>query len=256
MPQQEHLDLLLLEFRKLREGIVSSHRTDKFAVEVYETSAELAILANNIPQITTILPHLVQALHPGIDSDDDPTTGASFENSLAGMSLSSKSDGSQQNIRIRRGRFLGYYLLHVLCQSGNHAGFQRLLQDLVSFETAAATAWPRMPSNNEHISWVLEFFRYHVRNDYHGLALLVSSRQKTYDKYAWMIIAPALVKLRSRVWMTMKASYLTVQDQPWLEKQLLLDQDKLHIFLQAENWLAHLKADGTISLKMPGVRNA
>lgn len=54
---------ILILFRKLREGLVSSDRKDHFAVEVYETSLFLAILFDSPRQTTLILCHLIPNLY-------------------------------------------------------------------------------------------------------------------------------------------------------------------------------------------------
>ncbi|KAG5719264.1 hypothetical protein E4T56_gene13356 [Termitomyces sp. T112] len=54
---------VLILFRKLREGIYSSRRTDAFALEVYETSLYLATIFESPKQTTAVIPHLVPALY-------------------------------------------------------------------------------------------------------------------------------------------------------------------------------------------------
>ncbi|CAL1712457.1 unnamed protein product [Somion occarium] len=54
---------LLILFRKLREGLLSTKRTDTFALEVYETSLHLSILFNSPGQTTSIITHLLPHLY-------------------------------------------------------------------------------------------------------------------------------------------------------------------------------------------------
>ncbi|OBZ68833.1 hypothetical protein A0H81_11207 [Grifola frondosa] len=54
---------LLILFRKLREGILSTQRKDSFATEVYETSLYLSILFRSPSQTTSILSYLLPNLY-------------------------------------------------------------------------------------------------------------------------------------------------------------------------------------------------
>ncbi|KAJ7430958.1 hypothetical protein B0H11DRAFT_2133273 [Mycena galericulata] len=54
---------LLILFRKLREGVVSSKRVGQFTMEVYETSLCLAVLFDSPRHISTIIPALITYLH-------------------------------------------------------------------------------------------------------------------------------------------------------------------------------------------------
>ncbi|KAF9262908.1 hypothetical protein L218DRAFT_866351 [Marasmius fiardii PR-910] len=54
---------ILILFRKLREGLVSSQRYDRFALEVYETSLYLSVIFRNIKQSSSIIPHLLPELY-------------------------------------------------------------------------------------------------------------------------------------------------------------------------------------------------
>ncbi|KAF5369397.1 hypothetical protein D9758_002495 [Tetrapyrgos nigripes] len=74
-PSQQQIEVqenILILFRKLREGIVSSKRQDQFALEgkdkpgnlsIYETSLHLATLFHSPKQINSIIPHLVPDLY-------------------------------------------------------------------------------------------------------------------------------------------------------------------------------------------------
>ncbi|KAI0304296.1 hypothetical protein B0F90DRAFT_1233749 [Multifurca ochricompacta] len=54
---------ILIQFRKLREGISSSQRRDLFAIEVYETSLWLSIIFRSRSQTTSILSHLLPDIY-------------------------------------------------------------------------------------------------------------------------------------------------------------------------------------------------
>ncbi|KIK69714.1 hypothetical protein GYMLUDRAFT_34114 [Collybiopsis luxurians FD-317 M1] len=61
---------ILILFRKLREGIVSSKRNDSFSNEVYETSLYLATLFDNPRQLGSVLPYFIP--HPVDSSSSEP----------------------------------------------------------------------------------------------------------------------------------------------------------------------------------------
>ncbi|KAI0247618.1 hypothetical protein BJV78DRAFT_1285396 [Lactifluus subvellereus] len=54
---------ILIQFRKLREGISSSQRHDQFAIEAYETSLWLSVIFHSHAQTTSILSHLLPDLY-------------------------------------------------------------------------------------------------------------------------------------------------------------------------------------------------
>ncbi|KAF5315089.1 hypothetical protein D9619_007356 [Psilocybe cf. subviscida] len=62
---------VLILFRKLREGVASTNRRDRFALEVYETSLYLSVLFESPAQTVSILPHLF--LSRSSEKVDEPT---------------------------------------------------------------------------------------------------------------------------------------------------------------------------------------
>ncbi|KAJ6504603.1 hypothetical protein C8R47DRAFT_1102894 [Mycena vitilis] len=54
---------VLILFRKLREGIISSKRVDQFALEVYETSLYLAVIFDSPRHISPVIPALMSYFH-------------------------------------------------------------------------------------------------------------------------------------------------------------------------------------------------
>ncbi|KAI0712445.1 hypothetical protein C8Q76DRAFT_797292 [Earliella scabrosa] len=61
--RKEMEENLLILFRKLREGLLSTQRRDAFALEVYETSLHLSILFKSPAQTTSTLSHLLPDLY-------------------------------------------------------------------------------------------------------------------------------------------------------------------------------------------------
>ncbi|KAH9980139.1 hypothetical protein BGW80DRAFT_1273599 [Lactifluus volemus] len=63
-PQKSEIESnILIQFRKLREGISSSQRHDRFAIEAYETSLWLSIIFHSHAQTTSILSRLLPDLY-------------------------------------------------------------------------------------------------------------------------------------------------------------------------------------------------
>ncbi|KAH9065289.1 hypothetical protein EDB87DRAFT_1749084 [Lactarius vividus] len=58
---------ILIQFRKLREGVSASRRHDQFAVEAYETSLFLSIIFQSHVQTTSILSHLLPDLYLSVE---------------------------------------------------------------------------------------------------------------------------------------------------------------------------------------------
>ncbi|KAI0693221.1 hypothetical protein BC835DRAFT_1354502 [Cytidiella melzeri] len=64
MKQREEVQgNLLILFRKLREGLLSTKRADAFALEVYETSLHLSIIFHSPVQTTSITSHLLPSMY-------------------------------------------------------------------------------------------------------------------------------------------------------------------------------------------------
>ncbi|GAA5977181.1 hypothetical protein JCM5350_003248 [Sporobolomyces pararoseus] len=104
--RNEELGIILLDLRKLREGIHSIRRIDSFACEVYETSVLLSLLASNQAQLLSSLPHLVTIIHPALAQDDLTT-------SLSTLSVTSTpAQAPSARSPAIRSFYLTLYLLH------------------------------------------------------------------------------------------------------------------------------------------------
>ncbi|KAI1794974.1 hypothetical protein LXA43DRAFT_971018 [Ganoderma leucocontextum] len=66
--RKENEENLLILFRKLREGLLSTNRRDEFALEVYEMSLYLSVLFKSPVQTTSALSHLFPDLYISIAS--------------------------------------------------------------------------------------------------------------------------------------------------------------------------------------------
>ncbi|KAJ1994530.1 hypothetical protein H4R33_000236 [Dimargaris cristalligena] len=64
--QRSQLDDIVASFRKLREGITAARRVDTLAMEAYELSVEMSILANNPGELVKSFRHLFEGIYPHI----------------------------------------------------------------------------------------------------------------------------------------------------------------------------------------------
>ncbi|GAA5891711.1 hypothetical protein JCM6882_006177 [Rhodosporidiobolus microsporus] len=106
--RDEELGIILLDLRKLREGITSIRRIDAFACEVYEASALLSLFASNNPQLSSSLPHLVHDLHPALSATSPVPSTDTLVDSFTSLSLASRPPPDAAT----RAFFLALHLLH------------------------------------------------------------------------------------------------------------------------------------------------
>lgn len=203
------------------------------------------MLANNAPQLATILPHLVRHLHW-----PKPSLGHSLETQLERLHL---ANSGVSTILETRARFASYYLLHVLCRRWDLPAFQVLLADLVDFGDEERTAPIRVPSqrisqSQPHIVFVLSVFRIILSNNYAKLARILAKPHQ-HDKFACLTLQSTVIERQAAAWDTLRASYLSVPGN-WLSTQLLLgDESELQGFLERERWSRNNGPGGTVVLK-------
>ncbi|KAI8056038.1 hypothetical protein BDF22DRAFT_732156 [Syncephalis plumigaleata] len=63
---------MLMTFRQLRETITATRRIDTFAVQVYERSVEIALLARDTSELMVALGRLIDELYPIVAHGDTP----------------------------------------------------------------------------------------------------------------------------------------------------------------------------------------
>ncbi|GAA5931516.1 hypothetical protein JCM3775_006875 [Rhodotorula graminis] len=194
--RKQELGIILLDFRKLREGILSSRRVDPFAREAYTASVLLSVYANNDPQLSSSLPHLVQALHAQpsrphpVASTPVPAT-ASLDAALAHLSLSSANSPDPDE----RAYFIALYLLHAhllpafttVSASATSPATSSPSAPLSSFLSALfallqssdlpppASLYPRPRHSSPHIEHLLLLYHALLRPSSASLARLFSS---------------------------------------------------------------------------------
>ncbi|KAK4057200.1 hypothetical protein OIO90_001695 [Microbotryomycetes sp. JL221] len=163
--RKQELDIVLLEFRKLREGLTSSRRQDMFAAEVYESSATCAIQAENWQQLGTCLPHLVHVLHPMLLQNKPRSPQASnadlanVTTSFANLSVYTTSASH----RAAQQRFISLYLLNVLMH--DPAPFVTYHDTIASLSRSSL-----LDSDSTNIQLVNAVYRCMLQSNYYRLA--------------------------------------------------------------------------------------
>ncbi|KAI9101654.1 hypothetical protein DFS34DRAFT_692376 [Phlyctochytrium arcticum] len=93
-----HFDSVLAKLRKLREGITAADIYDDFAVNVYEKSVDIALLARNFPELLKSLVHLLGTVYP----DASQTIQTCLE--CSSKSDPSKKDETDEWVQVPAGR--------------------------------------------------------------------------------------------------------------------------------------------------------
>ncbi|GAA6002930.1 hypothetical protein JCM10207_001902 [Rhodosporidiobolus poonsookiae] len=194
--RNEELGIILLDLRKLREGITSIRRCDAFACEVYEASALLSLFASNSAQLSSSLPPLVNDLHPArafgtLSSPARNEPMATLESAFSGLRVTAApSDPATR----------AFYLILHLAHSFLLPAFTGAAQSQ-STPSAASPSSPPLctflpnllvhlelaklppPSSSNgrrshpdpHIAFLLALYAALVRNSYASLARLLSA---------------------------------------------------------------------------------
>ncbi|BGP16907.1 hypothetical protein JCM10213_007351 [Rhodosporidiobolus nylandii] len=245
--RDEELSIILLDLRKLREGITSIRRTDAFACEVYQASALLSLFASNTPQLSSSLPHLVLHLHAQQYSPPPPAASQPDEalaSNLAALSLTPSSPADAAT----RAFFLTLHLLHshllpaftsvgtpstpsaVGSASPPTSAFLPTLNSLLSLCDLPLPAWQdgSRSHTDSHIAFLLSLYTALLRNSYFSLARLLSrvpspppavtahlsalhlptpSSSPPYNPLAALFLSHAPMLRATRIWPTLEKAY-------------------------------------------------
>ncbi|KAF9046082.1 hypothetical protein BJ165DRAFT_1345419 [Panaeolus papilionaceus] len=232
---------VLILFRKLREGVASSGRTDDFALEVYETSFFLSVIFQSPKQTTAIIQHLIPS---------PPSKTASFKTSIFTPLCS---------------------LLHHLVASYPSQGTYHQHLDTIPESL--------LPRKSKHAIWLFDIAKSLRRRNYakfaqlsstKGLLSVLESRKdsganspdatrdtlKFNDQALYLLLDSLRQKAGSNAWTILRASYRELScDQAnagtksWLINSLCLDSvssfvvsTDLDEWLKEREKLGHLRA--------------
>ncbi|EJT98429.1 hypothetical protein DACRYDRAFT_90977 [Dacryopinax primogenitus] len=194
--QNETLTNILLMLRKLREGVLASHRVDSFAVGVYETSVSVAIYCQEDKALSSIFGRLVPELY---DLHEDAELAAAFLYLLTTKPRGQKLSSPLRQRTPSRDDYTAVYLLHLLV-TGYPSQRDFLLRSKVllmrtspHFQLVAATAANIRQGN------------------YWALAQLVLHCLPTRNDLIQRMMVAILAKTRQRTWATLKVAYVQLQ---------------------------------------------
>ncbi|KAG2151471.1 hypothetical protein DEU56DRAFT_778075 [Suillus clintonianus] len=220
---------ILILFRKLREGIFASKRSDAFAIEVYETSLCLSSLFDSPIQTSSILSHLLPELY----------TSASIQPLISSVLIS-----------LLHHLIAGYpsqktYFEHLSCLSPNM--FSR---------TSEAYTWI---SNLATSLRTLNQIRFEAlsRHDVYRHFLTVSkSSDETYDPLDRLsqdavhaLVERLRSKARNKAWVVLRSAYREIsaseETRTWMVKYLMLSSKQASTSgLSLEEWMDGRCRDG------------
>ncbi|KAJ7256778.1 hypothetical protein B0H12DRAFT_1111668 [Mycena haematopus] len=226
---------VLILFRKLREGIISSRRVDQFTLEVYETSLYLAILFDSPRHINPVIPALMSYFHlPSTEPDRNYVESIlvcllhqlvtaypsqrEFHASLASVPTAFFAEGSSARVWI--------ISLAGCIRAQNYAKIDKLTQ-IAALPAGATVSSSALPQNKELPRKAL----------YH---LVASLRSRTREM-AWTVLRSAYRELSCQV-------DPQLNTRPWLDRSLGLRSDipgqcsiSLDEWLDRESGLGHVR---------------
>ncbi|KAL8292371.1 hypothetical protein RQP46_001837 [Phenoliferia psychrophenolica] len=226
--RREELSIILLDFRKLREGLTAIRRVDGFTAEVYETSVRYAIAAENWSQLAACLPHLLST-------------------ALSSLTLASPLP-PRPPLPPTHALFLGLYLTYLTIH----------LSDLPSFHSVLHSSLPSPPNPlPPPLALSHAFYSALLTSNHLSLSRLLApaftpppspnplSTEKEDERLQLAIVLGALPRLRHQVWEPIARSYKVFTDLEWLAKVLLFPpgnegEDAVKAFLDPPSPVAPL----------------
>ncbi|WVW80273.1 hypothetical protein I302_102251 [Kwoniella bestiolae CBS 10118] len=247
--EMESLGSIVLLLRKLREGVVASGRIDRFAVEVFESSAQFSILANNRPQLISSLSGLVPGLYSALDvrqeeggqgkSKDIPRSPAeiqaeSLERRMNHLSLKNSHEE-------RRRDFVVLYLLYQLVVIGENEFWStywnltnppRKKRLRIAFDDITLNH----ADQNEEIPSYISFISPSSINLATSLAKAITSTSfnpiryfqlsRSATEYERVILSWGGDNVRERAWTVLRKGYMSCSVQ-WAGKFLGMDEGEI-----------------------------
>ncbi|ORX35285.1 hypothetical protein BD324DRAFT_652422 [Kockovaella imperatae] len=271
----QSLKSIVLLLRKLREGVVASHRIDEFALEVFETSARISILARDGPQLISSLSGLIPGLYTTLDetkgkrrADDQPST---LENRLAGLKIGQRTSaatnaGSSDIISDSRVQFASVLLLYHLAHSNSYRTYHstlislthptqhRLRRPFHDLEPEVDAIRSRTSGNSptrpfvsmKHLHFAASAARVLSEDSFDPVryfALLSDSETSPYER---AVLSWAEERVRDKAWTVMRRAYLECRVDwvgRWVGK---MEERDVHDWLVSQNMAV---VNGRVSLR-------
>ncbi|KAF9452940.1 hypothetical protein P691DRAFT_755972 [Macrolepiota fuliginosa MF-IS2] len=234
----EEQENVLILFRKLREGISSSNRTDSFSVEVYERSLYLSLIFTSPKHTTAIIPALLNDLYPKaftpVKKDPDP-----------------------HRAHHRHISFLVSLLHHLITAYPS--------QSLYHQQRTSPSSWAPPQTTS---AWLKSLTCSLRTGNYHQFTILTQherilqlitptdSQRSVHDDLAKRALLTAVealrAKVRETVWGIVRSAYRELWfDEPaydtrsWLGRSLCLDTSSMDM----DGWLDHVGSAGHVRKK-------
>ncbi|PWN22438.1 hypothetical protein BCV69DRAFT_297729 [Microstroma glucosiphilum] len=248
------LEEILLLVRKLREGVMASHRMDAATIEVYQLSLFLSVHTLNSGQLSSTINRLVLDLFPNIPCKSSTTSTwpgnvfADFTSTPEG----SKEDAFVAQLRhfaedtpATRAHHASLLLLsHTCLGSGGKSGMGGFgsaggLQDnffTLKHKVLAALGLSLEDTPNADIVFAEQADRALRTGDVLLFRKLLSHRRASV--WQKLLLEQAVPKMRAQAWTQLKKAYMSVplplslssqqqdgepQGEQWLEEVLLID---------------------------------
>ncbi|KAL5482771.1 hypothetical protein ACEPAI_9366 [Sanghuangporus weigelae] len=246
--QTERESNILLFLRKLREGILSSHRKDRFALDVYETSFYLAIIFNSPVQAASSLAHLpdiISALPP------NPCGAGEFDQSRVEALVVTSSFFRLTEMFPSQMMFHRQmkFLKSLCCVEDKHNVALNWVSSIrFSINCRNYTKFATLTCE-EQVKTIIRGIRY--------LAAIKESDDTKRQQYARIALFSAVDELRRRLrsvaWAILRSAYREyalgsdADTASWLAKSLFLTSSDKDI--DVEDWLEQCEKDGHVVKK-------
>ncbi|KZT42678.1 hypothetical protein SISSUDRAFT_899840 [Sistotremastrum suecicum HHB10207 ss-3] len=239
--QKEEQDNILIQLRKLREGVLSTKRKDAFSITVYEISYLLTIIfQSTFLPVQSSLSHLVEELYPGVSKASpfyplpmNSTPGLYSGNHRQFITFLDLLNAVVSNFP-RLSPF--HEILSGSCHSlpPNTRGWLSSVASALSHKNYARLSdLTTTESCRSTLEAVRNPLASYSENDLHGLAFLALRRALRQ-------------KGREQAWSVMRVGYREFKHpvDGWISRMLLFDtQDEVKL------WLKSLITEGLLSLK-------
>lgn len=269
--RREDVGIILLDLRKLREGLTAARRVDELTLGVYIDSIRLAVDSANLPQLNATLPHFVFDILPKLAALPPPVDqpgGDPLVDALAGLSL---KIGPMRLSAELVAFYQSLYLLYLICHLADLAAFHSTLSSFAPTTQSQAplAAPPTLASSaapmSAHLLYTQRVFAALASSNYVAFSRLVPApssrhaRQPIASREHVTSFAPvinsatggylpselhlfiarlAVPRVREQAWAALVKSYKVFTDHEWLGRALLFASD------EQEEVKAYLKGKG------------
>jgi len=189
----------------LREGILASQRVDDFSLEVYETSARIAVYCQEDKALASVFGRLVPDLY---EEHEEASIVTSLSN-LKTSSNTTETNGTATRTSNRE-EYTAVYLLHLLYTA--YPSQREFLSRFKALLPHTSPDFPLLAAASTHVR----------RGDFWALSQLVLHSQSSRSDLIQRMLVAILARTRLRTWATLHAAYMQLQldKRGWLRSAL------------------------------------